>query len=455
MSNSSGFRAGRGLRLFAGCFLAGLCLVLATCSRLPSGHAALSAGQQAVVKTAVQAGAQQLVATPTDDGGLRLDGDLEGHQFALAIPPRWNHQVMLFAHGYSTPGTPVDVAKNPLEKDPLDVFRTPYSEGFAVGHSAYDKAGIGVESAVINTYRLKKFTDALGATRTYLIGASMGGDIVMASIEKYPHAYAGAIAACGAVAGWPQEVGWLIDIRAAYNYFTKGTSYELPGNKDLTKSAFTTADGSGLLGSLPLLVQIHKIADPVFKLFRAAKANPGGPEDRMIDNIVAAAHTEKDVAAVAYPLATVTLGQDDMMAVFGGMIYGNTNKVYSSPHLTPAQNAALNRGIQRVKADPAAIAKADAWYKPDGHFDAKLLSLYNSVDSLAPTNIHEVFLRQVVERAGNSANLLQRPVPPVETPDFFGSGLPGLAHCGFTPKQVKSAFDDLHAWVETGKKPAP
>ncbi len=431
--------------------------MLASCNYLHIGHTPLNSEQAVLVKTATAAGAESLVATPTKDGGLRLNGNLQGHQFALVIPPHWNKQVMLFAHGYSQPGTPVEVPEDPLAQDVQGVFATPYGEGYAVGHSAFDKSGIGVESAVINTYRLKRFTDALGSTRTYLVGASMGGDIVMASIEKYPGAYAGAIAACGAVAGWPPEVSWLVDVRAAYNYFTKGTPYELPGEKSLTKSALPQLpeNSSGVIGSLKLLYQLHQISAPVFSLFKAAKANPGGPEDKIIDNIAAVAHTQKDAASLGLPLATVVLGQDDIAATFGGNIYDSTRKVYSSPYLTAEQNAALNRDIQRMKSDPAAIARAEAWYSPNGHFDAKLVAIYNSTDSLVPTDIHEVYLRHVVEQAGNSGNLLQRPLPPVISPDFFSSGLPGLAHCGFTVPQVSKAFNDLHAWVETGEKPAP
>ncbi|MBN8886768.1 MAG: hypothetical protein J0I77_13685 [Rudaea sp.] len=415
--------------------------------------------QKALVELAEKAGATSLGVTRTDDGGLRFKGYLEGHPFNLAVPWRWNKQVVLWANGYSPPGAwnNLGVAANPLDRDALGVVRTPYARGFAVGESAYDKSGVAVESAIENTYRLKQFTDRLGSTRAYMFGGSMGGNITMGLIEKYPHEFAGAIAACGVVGDWPRQIGWMIDIRAAYNYFTRGTAYELPGDKSIARSALASFPSGPLNYVAPatLAVQILRVRAPMLALFAVAKAHPGGAEDRIIDNIVAVAGTVKDPAAFAVPLATLALGQDDINATFGGPIYDNSAKTYSSPHLSEAENAALNRDIERVHADPAAVAKANAWYKPTGRFDAKLISIYNAVDPLVPTDVHEPMLREAIAQAGNGANFVDRQVPQKEDPHVLGSDTPGLAHCGFTSEQIVAAVNDVIGWVETGNKPNP
>jgi pimeloyl-ACP methyl ester carboxylesterase len=433
--------------------LLSVALAVSACSST-SQMASVDIDQVALVATAKKAGATALEAIPTEDGGVRLSGRLDGRQFALVIPRRWNKQAVLFAHGYSQPGTSVAVAANPLEGDGLEVFRGPYAQGFAVGHSAYDKSGMGVRTGVESTHRLKQLVDRLGGRRTYLIGASMGGSITVASIEKYPGEYAGAIAACGVVGSWPEQMGWVIDVRAVYNYFTRATPYELPGEKSIAKSAFPEPSTSAAtaIDRKELMAQAGKIAMPVLALFAAAQKNPGGPEDRMIDNIVAASGAVKDPAAIGLPLVMSALGMDDLFAEYGGSIYDNTTKVYSSPHLSTEENAALNRGVERVKADPAAVARAKAWFSPSGHFDAKLISLYNATDPLVPSQINENQLQNAVERAGNSANLVLRSVP-AATENLLGSGVIGLRHCGFTKEQVAAAWHDLHVWVETGKKP--
>lgn len=388
------------------------------------------------------------------DGGLLLNGTLEGRQFALAIPRNWNREAMLFARGYSTPGSSIDVPDDPLESDKFGILTTPYAQGFAAGHSAYDKAGMGVESGVANTLRLKRFVDSLGAARVYVSGGSMGGNIVVALIEKYPREFAGGLAACGVMGDWPSEVGRLVDLRAAYNYFTRGTPYELPGTKDLNTSALPTSS-PGLLKPIAKIrrfLQIKRIANPLLDLFAAAEANPGGPEARIVDNIAAVTGAEKDIASFGIPLVTVALGMDDLNATFGGTVYENRDKQYVSPHLTAQENAALNIGIQRTPAaDPVAVAKAAEWYKSSGRFEVPLLSIFNEIDPLVPSGIQEPKLRFAVEQAGNIERLLQRRVPAMRA-KLPGTDATGYVHCGFTKEQVAKAWNDLRGWVETGVK---
>jgi pimeloyl-ACP methyl ester carboxylesterase len=433
------------LPLFVGCLLLGAC----------TGQP-LSTDQTLLVNAAKEAGATSLTARRLDDGGLLMNGKLEGRRFNMAFPWRWNKQVMLFANGYRPPGFPLDIPENPLADDVGGAFhRFPYEQGFATGRSAYDKPGVGVQTGVESTYRLKRFVDKLGATRTYLMGASMGGDITVALIEKYPQDFAGAVASCGAVGGWTPEAGWAIDIRAAYNYFTRGTAYALPGEQSLARSALSVPP-SGLPKeiAIPLVfVQMKRIVGPVEKLFAAAAADPKGQESRMIDNIVAVAGTQRDPAALILPLSLTTLGMDDMVETAGGSIYDNTAKVYSSPYLSAQENAALNAGIERIKADPKAVAQADAWYQPTGKFPAKLLTIYNAIDPMAPSTLHEPLLREAVERAGNLDHLVQRSLPP-RRDLVAATKMEGYVHCGFTPDQIGEAWNDLRAWVELDRKPA-
>jgi pimeloyl-ACP methyl ester carboxylesterase len=419
------------------------------------GASSLSPDQAVLVEAARQAGATALRAKALDDGGLLLNGELEGRRFNLALPWRWNKQAMLFANGYRPPGFPIEIPEDPLAGDANGFYRTPYSQGFATGRTAYDKPGMGVQTGVDNTYRLKRFVDRLGARRTYLIGASMGGDITVALIEKYPQDFAGAIAACGAVGGWRAEIGWAVDLRAAYNYFTRGTAYELPGEHSITRSALWTPQ-QGLIKqiSIPLvLVQTKRLFSPVLKLFAAAAANPNGPERRIIDNIAAVSGTQADPAGFVLPLSLTILGMDDLNQTFGGSIYDNSAKVYSSPLLSAAENAALNQGIERTQADPKAVAYADAWYQPSGNFQTPLMTLYNAIDPMAPSTLNEPLLLTAVERAGNLDRLVQRRVP-AQRADLPTSSTEGYVHCGFTPDQVESAWNDLRTWVESGRKPA-
>ncbi|MFT4197422.1 MAG: hypothetical protein QM601_05845 [Pseudoxanthomonas sp.] len=423
---------------------AALALLGACVGRLP-----LTPAQDALVQAARANGASDVRAVAREDGGLQLGGELAGKQFALVFPEDWNRQAALFAHGYSAPGSPVAVAADPMAagNDPQGAFRTPYSQGFAVGHSAYDKAGMDVRGAVENSHRLAQLLARLGSTRTYLIGASMGGNIVVALLDKHPQDFAGAIAGCGVVGDWPAEIGWLDDVRAVYDYFTRGTGYELPGRKSLARSALASPS----FGPLRMW-NMKRVAGPIYALFEAAQAHPGGAESRIIDNVAAVAGTPRDPAAFVLPIMTVALGMDDLNATFGGAVAGNVGKVYHSPYLDQAGNARLNAGIERVAADPAAVARAAQWYKASGRIGVPLLSIYNTTDSLVPSALHEDMLRAAVAAAGNEQWLLQRPLPPMKVP-LPASKLQGLAHCGFTDAQIAGAWNDLRRWVETGQRP--
>ncbi len=433
-----------------GAVLLAASLLLPGCSRPP-----LTPEQSALVEAAGQAGAADLKAERLDDGGLLLNGKLEGRHFSLAFPWRWNHQAMLFAAGYRPPGLPTWIPDNPLADDGGGAFyRIPYAQGFAAGRSAYDKPGMGVQTGAENTYRLKRLLDRLGTRRTYVQGASMGGDITLALIEKHPQDFAGAIAWCGAVGGWPAELGWATDIRAAYNYFTRGTGYELPGEKSLEKSALgVPPQGLPKEIALPLmLIQSKRVMNPVLRLFAAAAAAPDGPESRIIDNIAAVTGIEKDPAAFILPLSLLALGTGDLNETFGGSVYDNSAKAYSSSYLSAEGNAALNMGIQRIHAVPAALEKARAWYQPTGRFDAKLLTVYNSIDPMAPSTIHEPLLRLAVAQAGNLDRLRQQSVPP-QRAMLPGSKTEGYAHCGFSADQVEASWNELRSWVEQGTSP--
>ena len=144
---------------------------------------------------------------------------------------------------------------------------------------------------------------------------------------------------------------------------------------------------------------------------------------------------------------------DDMNETFGGGIYDNAAKVYASPLLSDQEAAALNRDIGRVRANPAAVAYADRWRRSTGRFAIPLVAVHNRVDSLVPHSQLEGLIRKT-EAAGNADRLLAITVPEINAP-LTGTGLEGLAHCGFTPAQLGSAFDALQTWTRTGRRPAP
>jgi len=436
-------------------FVAGA--VLAATGASAGDGPALAPAQADLVARAKALGATDVATRPAPNGGFVLGGRLEGRQFAVAFPRNWNRGALLFLHGYTTPGTPVTVAEDPLSKAVGDVgiLQDAYGDGYAAGQTAYDKAGMGVQSATVNTMRLRDFLTRLGTRRTLLAGASMGGNVVLSLIEQHPRAFAGAISACGVTDGWESQFGALTDMRAAYEFLTRGTPYALPGWRELDRSALPAEPPAGDRTSPEAfrLTQAFRIASPVLALFRAAEADPSGREARIIRQVASIGAFEPERASFAFPLLTAALGEDDLRATLGGNVYGNVGKVYASPEFGPGEADAFNKGVQRLTADPAAVANARRWHQATGRFAVPLVTVHNRIDSLVPY-AQSLSLGRIVAKAGNSRLLAQYVVPGVKVPLPVPGGLTGYAHCGFSPEQTASAWRALRLWVETGRRPA-
>jgi dienelactone hydrolase len=417
--------------------------------------ATLTVAQTALVAKARANGATDVVTRPAPAGGVTLVGKLEGDQFALSFPAAWTGDGLVYAHGYSTPGTPITVSEDPTAAGTGGgMMRFAYEDGVAVGHSAYDKDGLGVETGTRNTKRLRDFLVKLGAKRVYATGDSMGGGIVVTLLETYPGAFAGGLARCGVVSSWKTLLTQLYDMRAAYNFLTRNTAYALPGEQDIRRSALSTTPPAGTTTDARTYgwTQLTRIATPVLALFAAAKKDPEGREARILRQVSAIGGFDVDPGSIAFPLVTVSLGADDMAATAGGLPYGNIGKVYASDTMTPAEATALNRGIQRVAASPAAVAYLTRWHEASGRISAPLVTMHNSIDSLVPY-AQETKFAETVRRAGKSGLLAVYPVPPLRAPLPVG-GVEAYTHCGFTPEQTKAAWSALHGWVDSGRRPA-
>ncbi|MBX3595824.1 hypothetical protein [Sphingomonas sp.] len=442
------------LRRFALPLAAPLILGLGGCATsvsdtAPPAAAATLSPAEALKAKAAAGGATDLVASEGPDGGTILGGKLDGQQFALAFPAGWNGgEGLVYAHGYSTPGTPVEVAANPVgDKSPSKTMGFAYADGVAVGHSAYAKDGLGVETGIKSTKRLRDLLASMGAGKVYAVGDSMGGGIVEALLEMYPGQFAGGVARCGVVDDWSTLVAQLYDMRASYNFLTKGTPYALPGEQDIRVSALPVATNQAEVWG-----QFMRMGAPVIALFNAAGKNPSGPEARIIRQVAAIGGFEPDPGALAFPLLTASLGASDIAATAGGQPYDNTGKVYASDTMTAAEAKALNAGIQRVSANPAAVAYLARWHRATGRISDPLVTMHNTIDSLVPY-AQETALEAKVKASGRSQYLASYGVPPQRMPLPIG-GVEAYTHCGFTPEQSKAAWEALHGWVRTGKRPA-
>ncbi|NWJ47943.1 MAG: hypothetical protein HXX08_18980 [Chloroflexi bacterium] len=383
------------------------------------------------------------VTTNNTERSITATGKLDGALFLLKIPFNWNHQVVLYAHGYANPGTQDFNAPWAVGDNIKAVLNTAFGQGFAYGYSAYSKDGYAVENGVKNTQSLKKLVDRIGNHRAYIIGDSMGGNVVMALIEKYEDDYVGALPFCGVVSGWYEQVRYLADFRMVYDFYTLNTPFQL--------KAF-----DGTLGDPRKPVLPQEAVTQVATLFGAA-AYPDPsvyiPAQYIIQQVSVAAGITPEPVSFITALMGATTGFADLIQTAGGIGYSNTKATYAGgPNLF---GVPINSGIYQLAVDnPKAVTYLNNWYTPKGDFEAKVLSVHNTVDPLVPYS-HELTLKAKVQAQHNSSRFVVQNVDPgaFSFNPYVDPNTWSPKHCDFKPSQMVFAWNELKNWVEKGVKP--
>ncbi len=141
-------------------------------------------------------------------GARAMYGLLGSAAYRIEMPASWNGDLVLYAHGYRGESSALTVS-NP----PKALREALIEAGFAWAASSYSENGYVPGLGADDTLALKTFFEAQFGVpgRTYLVGESMGGNVVSLSLEQLDGEYDGALAICGALGGQEQ-----IDYLAAW-----------------------------------------------------------------------------------------------------------------------------------------------------------------------------------------------------------------------------------------------
>lgn len=333
-------------------------------------------------------------------------GMLQGASYRIDVPAQWNHELVVYFHGYED--RPVVFGKG----DALTpMFNPLLDKGYAVVQSGYSQGGWAVQQAAADTERLRRyFVEKHGApARSIAMGMSMGGTLTALSIETRPQIYAGALSLCGAIAPSDQLMARAFALRAAFDYYFPGLLGALvPVPSDYRNDGQTIAKIAAALSASP------EARDALLRWYGAAD------EDNLAGVIAFAGDAMRELQRRAQ-----------------GNPVGNVNLVYTGS----GDDAALNDGVRRYRADPAAAAWLAHWYTPSGNLLRPMLELHDTGDPLVPaSSTFEYAL--AAQRAGFERNFVQQYV------EHEG-------HCVFTPQQVELAFGELVDWIEHGRRPQP
>ena len=346
-------------------------------------------------------------------------GRLNGAQYRIDIPAAWNHSLVVYYHGYSEgpytyrTGAPLNEQTEPM-----------FNRGFAIIQSGYSTWGWALAEAYPETEHLRDyFLDEYGTPaegkaakrmETFVVGGSMGGALVAATLEINPQPYAGGLNLCGSVGptdlAFQRRFAW----RAAFDFYFPG-----------------------LLPSLvPVPLNFQETTALRLRIESALTANP--PAAAALRNLTGL-HSDKEVAS-AMPYFTYVIM--DMQRRAGGNPFDNRNFLYTGTNpLSTATDNALNDGVRRYAGDPKARAYLLRHYSPSGRLAKPMVSLHTTYDPRIPGWTLSVYGDQVAE-AGFADNLVQQYVR-------------RDGHCTFTAEEIGRTFDELVNWTRFGRRPVP
>lgn len=344
------------------------------------------------------------VSTASQDASSKVEsGTLNGAAFRIEIPAQWNKGLVMYCHGYALAGTQPNF-DNPRQKTLREVF---LAHGFAFAESAYSVQGWAVKEAVEDTEALRRYFVAKYGkpAETFVTGHSMGGVITLATIEKYPEIYDGALPMCGplnvSLNGLQERI---FDMLATFDFLFPGIA--------------------GSLVNLPKGARLDQV-----KVKAALEAAPAKAQ------VFAKRYSIASVTELPGVLAFFYEINRELQERAGGNPFDNRNTLYDGFD----DDAALNRGVKRYAADAKAREYLRQHNSPTGRISDPVLTIHTTYDQLVPG--------RYVSEYDNFARL-------AGTQDLFvAKFVVANGHCNFTAPQTAAAFDELLKWARERKRP--
>ena len=359
---------------------------------------------------------EALAPAACDPDGVQASGAV----YRICMPPEtlWNGDLVLYAHGYVRPTEPVGIPEDQmiLPGTGLSVSDIVTTLGYGFATTSYSTNGLAVRQGQDDLADLVDiFVKEKGAPgKVYLVGVSEGGLITALAVEDQPQVFDGGLAMCGPYGDFASQINFMGDMRAIFDYFFPGL---IPGSAvEIPEWLVTGWDAYYAASVLPEL-QKPANAGKVNQLLQVTQtpydpSQPGAREEAIYD-------------LLSYNVE----GTNDAKLKLGGQPFDNVARVYAGS----ADDARLNREVQRYAADLAALAEIEAGYQASGELEAPLVTLHTTGDHVVPI-WHATGYRAKTIAADNIALHEGRTV------DRYG-------HCYFEATEVLAAFNRLVAMV--------
>lgn len=355
--------------------------------------------------------------------------DENGSHYWIAIPENWNKTLVMHAHGGPRLGA---INKNSNLAD-LKRFAVTVRQGFAWAGASYRRPGYGVRMAAEDTENLRQiFVKHFGTPKhTILHGQSWGGNVAAKGIELYATGtdgkrnYDGVILTNGMLGGGSHNYLHRADLRAVYQYYCNNH----PRPDEPQYPLWTGLPADSTMNRKELEARVNECTGIKLPAEQRTEA-----QRRNLENILAVIRIPERTLVSHLSFATLLFRDITQRVLDGRNPFSNRNVVYRGS----SDNAALNLGVARFDADPAAVAQLAHDSDMTGRISVPVLTMHAIHDPTAMVE-YEANYKEVVTRAGRQDLLVQTFTTERE-------------HSKLADPEYAALFSALMQWVTTGQK---
>ncbi|HEX2011057.1 MAG TPA: hypothetical protein VJN44_08995 [Roseateles sp.] len=382
--------------------------------------------------------------------------DSAGAFYLIAIPRDWQGELVLHSHGGPFLGAPT---MQRIEED-LQRWSIMPRAGYAWAGSSFRQGGVAVRAAAEDTERLRRLFVRHVATPklTILHGQSWGASVAAKAAEMFtagepsaPSAgplprtaqppwgsvgapagggrpYDGVLLTSGVLAGGTRAYDFRLDLRVVYQYLCRN-------HPRADEPAYPLWRGLPAGSTLTQAELARRVNDCLVLNRPAAERSP--EQARKLKTLVDVLHIPERSLLGHLNWATFHFQDIAEKRSGGANVFGNIGVRYRGSD----DDAALNAGVLRYAADPAAVARFGADADPTGRIPVPVLTVHGIGDPTAFVEMQHSFA-ETMARAGRAEALVQT----------FSDD---REHSYLSDASYVALLDALKAWASEGRKPTP
>lgn len=356
-----------------------------------------------------------------------------GAKYCITMPPpppygTWNGDLVIFAHGYVALNEPLDIPWSQMTfSDGMGgVITMPVllnSMGYGFATTSYSVNGLAVQQGIADVLDLiGVFENLVGVpNHIFLVGASEGGLVTTLAIERYPASFSGGLATCGPIGSFIGQVNYWGDFRVVFDYFMDTPDLDvLPGTAvNIPRSLMNKWDSI----YVPRIVSVLA-ANPLNtqQLLSVTSA----PIDSSDPNTIG----ETSLGILWYNV----FATNNAIDILGGQPFDNFDRVYTGS----LDDASLNAGVKRFKAQTSALTEIANHYETLGALQRPLVTMHTTGDPIVPAWHQTLYTQKVFVNNPNSP--------------YVPMAINRYGHCAFTLPEVVNGFGTL-VFMSTGVMP--